>query len=794
MIKNYFKILIRIVKRQHAFSLINTFGLAIGMAAFVLIFLWVKNELSYDKFHKNGENIYRIVTEWKKSGDKTAGTPGLLMEELKTQLPEVQYAARIHASSDQSFYKHGDKSFYENQVAYVDPDLFRMFSFPAVKGDTSQWFEPVSALVITESIEEKYFGEESGIGKSLVWNNRNDDIITGVVRDFPDNSHLQFRFFYSHNELSKYWRGGYSWTNFVHNTYVQLKPGTDIAATGDKITNILFENAPEAREEVARMYLQPLHSVYLDSEIGSGVVAVQGNIQYIRIFSAVGIAILLIACINFINLSTARAGKRAREVGVRKTLGANRRQLAFQFFAESLLLSLVAFVVAMLLVEMILPYYNTLINKNITVDYFDPQLITGFLLLVLITGAVSGVYPALLLSSFQTVSVLKGRLLSNEKGGVLRKVLVVVQFFVSILLIIGSVVVYNQLEYIRSKNLGFEKDNLVYIPAQENIGKHFEAVRQELLQSPNIIGVTAKESVPTMQLNNSYVDWPGKEENVNYAMEIAAVDYNFMDVMNVTLTQGRNFSREHKTDVKQAFIINEKAAETMGLEDAPGTEISTMGRKGTIIGVIKDVNFRSLHQPVEPQVFYMLEDYQNTLMRLFGVVLIRIKGNQYQQAIEDIRQVVQKHNPEVPFEYHFLDETMEKQYAFENSLSRISASFSGLAILVSCLGLLGLISFTTEQKQKELSIRKVLGASPFHLMRGLLRNFVFLILLAWLLAAPFGYFFSKKWLSTFAYHIEVSPGVFAMAGIAALLITLLITGTHVLKAVRANPVDALKQE
>lgn len=757
----------------------------------MLIFLWVKNELSYDNFHHNADNIYRLVTVWKKSGESTANSPGKLAAAIKAQVPEVELAARVHVSSDQSFYRHGDKTFYEDKSAYVDPEFFQIFNFPAVKGDSSKWFDPSRSLVITRDIAEKYFGKEDALGETLTWNNRQDDLITGVIENFPDNSHLQFDFLYSHRDLSTYWKGGYSWTNFVHSTYVQLKPGADPVVASEKITQILFDNATGVEEEVVKMYLQPLNDVYLNNEVKSAMV--QGNGQYVRIFSLAGIAILIIACINFINLSTAHAAKRAREVGVKKTLGASRSSLVRQFFSESILAALASFVIAMLIVELSLPAFNDLVQKNINIDYYDLELIAGFTLLVLATGFISGIYPALFLSSFKTVNVLKGSLPKGQ-GELFRKFLVVVQFTVSILLIIGAVVVYNQLEFMQNKNLGFDKENLIYIPAQGNIGKNYETISHELLSSPYISGVTIKESIPMQSLNNSYVSWPGKNPDVNQAMETAAVGINFMEVMGVSVIEGRNFSRDYNTDVTEAFIINEKAAEVMGLSSAVGMEITTMGRTGKIVGVIKDANFKSLHQAIEPQVFYVLEDYENPRMRLFGIVLIKIKEDNLQQALSHVSRTVQLHNPAVPFEYHFLDETIEKQYAFEKSLSTISNCFGGLAIFVSCLGLLGLISFTTEQKEKELSIRKILGASWRQLMAGLLKTFVLLVFIAWVVAAPLGYLFAYRWLETFSYKIELNLMIFVLAGAAALLLSILIIGTHVVKAITANPVDSLRQE
>ncbi|UII33785.1 ABC transporter permease [Fulvivirga ulvae] len=793
MIYNYLKILLRITRRQHFFAIINSLGLSVGMAVFILIMLWVNHEVSFDGFHKNAGDIYRVNTVWKKTGEKSASTPGKLAEAIKTSIPEVELVARLHSSSDQSFYTYGDKSFYENKIAYVDPAFFQMFDFPAIKGGASNWLEPSGSMVISETIARKYFGSENPINKVLTWNNRTDNIVTGVVADFPDNSHLQFNFIYSHNDLQRYWPGGYSWTNFVHNTYLQLKPGADIEAVNKKLTALLFNNTPASREEVHEIYLQPLEDIYLDPKVSSSV-AKQGNRQYVNIFSIVALAILAIACINFINLSTARAGKRAREVGVRKSLGASRKSLIIQFFSESLGMAFISFLVSMLLVEIFLPAFNQLVQKNIDIDYGNWRFLGGLAVMVFLTGIISGIYPALLLSSFKTTSVLKGAPVKEGHSRLFRKGLVVIQFTVSMLLIIGSTVIFKQLYFLQNKQLGFSKENTIYIPAQGNITSKYEMVRQELLQSPHIADVTARESLPMVSINTNYITWPGKESDLNYSVETIAVDYNFMETMGVKFSDGRNFSAEHATDADRAFIVNQSAVEMMELKEPVGTEVSTRGREGEIIGVIPDVNFKSLHQPVQPQLFYVLKDFQSMTMQLFGVVLIKIAGNDPSAAIEDIQKVAKKYNPDIPFEYHFLDQEIDAQYAFEERLSKVSNYFSGLAIVVSCLGLLGLVTYTTQQREKELGIRKVLGASPAHLLRNLTGDFLLLILLAWLMAAPLGYYLLHEWLQGFAYKIDLNIATFLGAGAVALLVTLSIIGTQLIRAIHTNPAEVLKCE
>ncbi|MGH7601128.1 MAG: FtsX-like permease family protein, partial [bacterium] len=591
----------------------------------------------------------------------------------------------------------------------------------------------------------------------------------------------------------QFWPSGHNWSNFIHETYVQLQSHADPRQAGEKITAVLLKNFPQISPYLKRLYLQPLADIHLDAEV-TGSDAVLGDKKYVYLFSLVAGFVLLIACINFMNLATARSLQRAKEVGMRRVAGASRWQLVGQFYGESILLAFIALFLALLLVELFLPAFNQLSGKNLAMDYRDPRLVLGFTVIILATGLVAGSYPALYLSSFKPVKVLKGMMESGTQGSRFRKALVVTQFSLSVILMIGAAVVYQQLEYMRNKKLGFEKENLVYVPAKENAGAKYEAFKNELLQEPNIIGVTAQGSLPMFSVNSGTVSWEGKDPSIEQVMENKAVDINFVELMNLKILEGRNFSTAHPSDAKEAFIINEEAARIMGMDSAVGKRITTAGRKGTIIGVVQNAHFKSLHHKIQPQFFYVLTNFTSEVMNLYGIVLIKIKSTDIPKTIAAIENVWKRVNPNTPFEYHFLDETIDRQYAAEKKISAMANYFTILAIAISCLGLFGLAAFAAERRTKEIGVRKVLGATVTNIVSMLSQDFVKLVLVANIIAWPVAYFAMNKWLQNFAYRIDLGWWVFVFAGGAALLIALLTVSTQALKAALANPVDSSRYE
>jgi len=792
MFKNYLKITLRHLQRQKVYSFINLAGLAIGMACAILILLWVRNELSFDRFHGNAKNIYRVVSEWRENSTKSAKTPGRLAPTIKAEIPEIVNAARVLKGSRSAF-QYGDKAFYEEAFFSVDPAFFEMFSFNFIKGDPATVLSDKRALVITEALAKKYFGDEAPIGKTLNWNNWQNYQVTGVLRDVPENSHLQFDFLDSHQLGEQFWPGGYNWGNFIHETYVQLQDRADPQQAGEKITAVLLKNFPRISPYLKRLYLQPLADIHLDAEVTDGH-TVLGDMKYVYLFALIAGFVLLIACINFMNLSTARSLQRAKEVGMRRVAGASRLQLIGQFYGESILLASIALFLALLLAELFLPAFNQLAGKNLAMDYHDPRLVLGFTAIILVTGLVAGSYPALYLSSFKPVKVLKGMMESGTQGSRFRKALVVMQFSLSVILMSGAAVVYQQLDYMRNKKLGFEKENLVYIPAKDNAGAKYEAFKNELLQVPNILGVTAQGSLPMFSLNSSTVSWEGKDPSIEQVMENKAIDYNFVALLNLKIVEGRNFSTTHPTDAKEAFIINEEAARVMGMSSAVGKRIVTAGREGAVIGVVKDAHFKSLHHKIQPQIFYVLTDFTSEVMNLYGIVLIKINGTDIPKTIAAIANVWKRVNPNTPFEYHFLDETIDRQYAAEKKISAMANYFTVLAIAISCLGLFGLAAFAAERRTKEIGVRKVLGATVANIVAMLSRDFVKLVLVANLIAWPVAYFAMNKWLQNFAYRIDLGWWVFVLAGGMALFIALLTVSTQAIRAALVNPVEALRYE
>lgn len=794
MLTNYLIIAVRNLFKHKGHSFINITGLAIGMACAMIILLWVQDEMRYDRFHENAPNIYRVVVEWKENSTKWAKTPGLLAAAMKEEIPEIVNAARVHKRPRVSM-RYGEKAFYEENKFRADPELFEMFDFPFVKGSRANWTQ---GILITESMAQKYFGEEEPLGKTLNVNNWFDIPVTGVIRDLPRNSYMQFDCLIQLESLKTFWPGGFNWGNFAHETYVQLQQDANPEIVGSKITNLLFGKYPPIAPYINKLYLQPLTDAYLTTGIGGGQF-VNGDRKYIYIFSATAFFVLLIACINFMNLSTARSINRAKEVGLRKVIGSSRGQLMKQFFGESILLVFVAAVLAMLLVEMLLPAFNQIAVKSLRLEYFDVNLLMGLAALTLITGFIAGSYPAIYLSSFTPVAILKGSAVfsllekSSRRAGV-RRALVVMQFALSIMLIVGAIVVHRQLDFMTHMKLGFDKDNVVYVPAKANFGTQYETVKQELLKHPEILGVAANSNLPTNTLNTSRILWEGKPANLDIPVETIAVDYDYFELLSMEMSEGRSFSKEHATDALSAFIINEEAAKAMDMQAPVGKEIQVGQKQGTIIGVAKNAHFKSLRQKIEPQIFHVLTDYNSELVDLFGIVMIKIRGNSIPQALASVESVWKTVNPNYPFEYHFLDDAYDSLYNKEKRTSTLFNYITVLAIAISCLGLYGLAAFVAESRTKEIGIRKVLGATMSSVVANLSKDFAKPVLLANAISWPLAYFAMNKWLQEFAYRIDVVWWMFAAAGGLALFIALITVGTQAMKAALANPIEALRYE
>ena len=793
MFKNYLKTTFRNTTRHRGYSFINLAGLAIGMACTLLILLWVKDELSYDRFHKNGEDIYRIMSYGTKYMiEGFDGTPAPLAPAVKEEVPGIVNYARF-SDVPKLVCRYGDKAFYETRGLIADPSIFEIFTFPFVQGDPKTALTEPLDIVITETVAKKYFGSENPVGKILEIEGM-PAAVKGVIQDIPHNSHIQFDFLSSYEFIQELTNYGMSWGSFNFITYLQLETNRDIQEIGKNITAIAAKNnCPQVKDGV-EFRLQPLTAIHLDSRAAFRNYSDIGDRKYVYVFSIIAFFILLIACINFMNLSTARSSTRAKEVGMRKTVGASRRQLVSQFFGESLFLTSMACVFAMILVIALLPAFSQITEKQLKLDIIDIQLVIGLIIIVLLTAVTAGSYPAIYLSSFIPVKVLKGVFKSEGKSQTFRRILVVFQFSLSIALLIGTSVAYNQIRFLRHAKLGFNKENIVYVPVKENIGKRYDAFKAELLNDSNILSVAAQYYLFAKEgaFRTTDYDWEGREEGQQADIILNLADYDFISMLDLELVGGRNFAKEYATDAKQAYILNEEAIREMGIQDPVGKRFSYGKRKGTIIGVLKNAHFRSLHVEIEPHVFFFLSDVSEATQ--YGVVLIKINGNKTEEALEKIRGVWANINPISPFEYHFLDQKYDSLYRKEKKIGTILNTFTLFAIVISCLGLFGLASFLTEQRTSEIGIRKVLGASESGIVFLLSKQFTKWVLIANLFAWPAAYFVMNEWLKSFAYRINIGIWVFVLSGMLAVGIAIVTVSYQALKAARANPIDSLRYE
>jgi putative ABC transport system permease protein len=791
MLHNYLKIALRNLLRQKAFSLINLAGLATGMACSILILLWVQHELSYDRFHTHADSIYRITTNM--VGHETARSSVPLAAAMQAEVPGVKNAVRLRPINSRNvLFEAGERKFEEERVLFADSTFFQVFSFQLLHGNKATALTRPDGLLLTERMALKYFGTIDALGQTIRMGNQTVFEVTGVVAEPPAHSHLQFDFILPFAYLAPidFNLIHNTWNNFPLFTYLQLEEAVavspaSVAEVERQLNEIFQQNSPGSDISFA---LQPLSRIHLHSRLQSDM-AGNGNIQYVRIFGAAAIFILLVACINFMNLATARSARRAKEVGLRKVIGAHRGQLMGQFLGESLLLSLLALILAVFLVEAALPAFNDLAGKDLKLSFNEGRMLLGLLLIVVFTGVLSGSYPALFLSSFQPVKVLKGGVTKVGGGNVMfRNGLVVTQFVVSIVLLVGTAVVYQQLRFIQSRNLGYNKENLLYLPLRGPIADNIEAFRAELNRHPSTTGHTFVSELPTNITHaTGGVEWQGKDPDHHPNFYPMAVDEDFLAVFEAELLVGRGFSREFGAD-SSSYLVNEKALEVFGfgVEEAVGKPLTFWGRPGTIIGVVQDFNFKPIHQPVEPLVLRL---YSGS-----GYLVVRPQPGLTEAAIADLGQIWQKLNPAYPFTYDFLDQDLSRLYQAEQRMSVIFNAFAGLAIFISCLGLYGLAAFTAEQRTKEIGIRKVLGASVASIMGLLSQGFVKLVGVAIVISVPLAWYGMHQWLADYAFRIDLKWWVFAVAGGLALVIALLTVSFQAMKAALLDPVKSLRSE
>jgi ABC-type antimicrobial peptide transport system permease subunit len=808
MLRNYLKTALRNIFRYKTYSLLNIIGLSIGMAACILIMLWVQDELKFDRFHRNVDNIFRVISYKGNFEDRSAGTPAPLGPAMKEEIPEVVNFARFAAASNKVVVKHGKNIFYENRIMFADSSVFTMFTFPFIEGDRNSALSGLSNVVITQNIANKYFGNEDPIGKTLTLEGSDNLIVSGVIKNIPSQSHIQFDFLLSIENVYAFHILGTEWGDFNFNTYIQLRPHSFDISLNRKLTNVAaLHQCPQIVYSKREFGLQPMTEVHLDAgsdRAGTEITADQGNKNSVYIFSIVAFFTLGIACINFMNLSTACSEGRRKEVAIRKTLGAHRFQLAAQFLSESILMTIIACIIAIGSIELLLPAFNNLTAKHLVLNLSDLKFMSSLISITLLTGILAGSYPALYLSSFRPTAVLKRNAapshfsikgIMNRPGtSAFRKILVVLQFSFSIGLIICTIVVLDQLRYIQNKNLGFDKVNVVVVPVRENFGAKYSAIKDQLMQNSSILGVTAQEWFQVRgPRNTGGYTWEGNPDpRLSPLISHTKVDYDFIKTMNIKMAEGRDFSRDHPSDAKEAFIVNEEAVKIMGLKSPVGKYFRLYDQEGKIIGVMQNAYFSSLHKKVEPVVYHLLTNTGDA--QAYGVMLVRINGSNISDGITAIEKIWKAENPNSPFEFQFLDEAIDSRYNSDRKIEDLFGSFACIAIFISCLGLFGLASFTAENRTKEIGIRKVLGASVPALLCMLTEDFVKWVVLADIIAWPLAWYAVSKWLQSFAYRIDVTLWPFVFAGMIALVIALLTVSWQTIRAARANPVESLHYE
>ena len=828
MLKNYFKTAIRNLWRNKGFSAINIIGLAVGLATCLLIIIYVIDEWSYDRYNQKADRIYRLDGELKFGGNHfiLASAPPLAGPSMLQDYPEVEQQTRFRGQGG-LLVKKGNLNIREDKAVYADSTLFDVFTLPMISGDSHTALKEPHTVVITEKIARKYFNSTDIIGRTLTINDSVIYKVTGVIKDIPAQSHFNFDFFLPMCQLEDS-RNTDQWLSYNFNTYVVLRKGADPAKLDAKLEGMIMKYiAPLVRSVINQSMadfrksgnsvsfsLTPLTSIHLHSN-KQGEISGNGNIQYVYIFSAIAAFILLIACVNFMNLSTARSSNRAKEVGVRKVLGSLRSHLITQFMAESILISFISMLLALGIAWLLLPYFNQMAAKEMSIGLFSrPWLAPALLGLVVLVGFLAGSYPAFFLSAFQPIAVLKGNrgnrrlrtrkergtklrrspLVAGFKTGLLRNSLVVFQFGISIFLMVGTVVIYNQLNYIRSKQLGFDRDHVLVLQNVYPLGERVKAFKEDLLKLPGVQGITMTGFLPTSnnRNDNSYFRSPDLDTKKAISMQTWTIDDQYIPVLGMKMLAGRNFSPQFPTD-SDGVVINSAAARMMGLTNAIGEKLYDLQDVQTkklkiwhIVGVVNDFNFNSLRDVVTPMALFLREDRGN--------LALRINSGNIPQLISRIENKWKTIAPSQPFHYSFMDDDFNAQYKTEQRMGYISLSFSLLAICIACLGLFGLAAYAAEQRTREIGIRKVLGATVTNIVGLLSMNFLKLVMLSAVIAFPLAWWAMHNWLQDFAYRVDISWKVFALAAFLSVAIALFTVSFQAIKAALSNPVKSLKAE
>jgi len=794
MIKNYIKIAFRNLWRHKSFSLINIIGLAVGMTACFLIFMYVRFELSYDKFNENFDSVYRLNTDIKSPNEvlhwNSASAP--MGPTLQADFPEIKANVRLFGFG--FLVEYQNQRFQENNIIITDPSLFKIFTFPFLSGDPETALTDPYSMVLTETTAKKYFGNGEALGKSLKLDGKTPVKVTGVIKDVPLNSHFSFDMLMSASTMEPMKLINMKeWGNFSNYTYLLLAKGYNPAGLQAKLPGFLRKHISDDQRRRGYNYdlfIESLKEIYMDNFRGAPV---NGSKSNVYIFSIVAVFILLIACINFVNLTTARASERAKEVGIRKVVGAIKQQLTAQFLGESIIICLISFVVSAVLSMLLLPMFNNLAGKIISHDIFAHGYIIILFAVSVVIGCMAGFYPAVVLTNFSILSVLKGKFTTSVKGIILRKGLVVVQFTISIVLIVGTIIVYSQLGYMRNQSLGFQKDQMLVLNTggDSAVNRNLESIKNELR---GVQGVTSVSGSGTTFGNGNGVAYSeiesktGKMQPMN--LNLFEVDFDFLSQYAIKILAGRGFSHDFATDSTQAIVLNQAAVKELGYanaNDAIGKQFSQWGRKGKIIGVAQDFHFVSLQQNIKSMNFRL--NPGNT-----SVLTLKIKGGKIPATLASVESKWKNLVPQRPFSYFFLDDNFNKQYQTEDRFGKLFMYFAVLAIMISCLGLLGLASYSTLQRTREIGIRKVLGASVPGIVGMLSKEFILLVFIAAIIAFPLAWIGMHSWLKDFAYRINIGWWVFAVAGIISVFIALTTVSYQAIRAALANPVKSLRSE
>lgn len=790
MIRNFFRVAIRNIARNKVFTFLNVVGLAIGMAASLLILLWVQDELSYDRFNRKAENIYRVEEDQFYSGERyhVTVTPQPSGPVWKEKIPEIVEQARINRLP-RILFRNEDKVFFESSIVASDSGLFSMFTLPLLRGDPETALSAPYSIVLSEKLADKYFGDTNPLGRTVTLENRYQFMVTGVMKEIPSNSIFDFEGVIPFSFLREIGAVSNSWGNNSIFTYVEMEEGSDLESVGKKLTDVVLEHHPTT---TTKFCVFPFLDIHLHSQFGFK--ETRGPVIMIYIFSLIAVFVLLIACINFINLSTAKASSRSKEIGIRKVVGAERKTMIVQFMSESLILVALSMILALILVGLSLQLFNNVSGKEFALaDLLHGKFIISYFIIGILAGFLSGLYPSFYLSAIKPVATLKGEGLAGKGNGTLRRVLVVVQFSLSVIIAVSAVFMFMQLRFLQNKDLGFDKEDLIAIPMSEEMKGKYYSLKRELSKETLIQGVTAGLHNPVMMGSNSGgADWDGKDPDKHVLIGTNGVDYDYLETMKMELVSGRDFSREFTADMAKDttgnFLVNEEVVRLMDIGDPVGKNFRFMGIHGTIVGVLKNFHFKGADQVIEPMAFALAD---TSFLRL---MLVRLTPGKTEESLASVEKIWNEVVPEFPLLYTFIDQDYEDLFRTEIRLAELLKYFTVLALIIASLGLYGLSSYSAERRTNEIGIRKVMGADSLIVIGTMAREFIVLVMISLVIALPAGWVIVNKLLQQFAYRIDMNIMVFAGIAVGTIIIAMLTVGYQAYKASRINPAKALKAE